>query len=74
MMRWLLTVQKGYDQTELRSRLAAWGCEISSAEDPVPLSELEEVIEVDGPPNLPDRVQDDRQILKVSPSSELQLF
>jgi len=73
-MKWLITTRTGADLDRLTARLAAWGCAVDRSQAPIPLAPDEQVIEVDGPRDLPQRVRDDPQIVQVSPSSELTLY
>ncbi|MEM7226348.1 MAG: hypothetical protein AAF495_25460 [Pseudomonadota bacterium] len=73
-MKWLITTQKCDLSEGLADLLAAEGCRLDRDEPPIPLGEDEQVIEVEGPVDLPDRLAHNALILKVSPSSDLTLY
>lgn len=72
-MQWLITTRANANLEELESRFAEWGCERTGS-PPIPLSEEEQVIEVSGPTNLPEKVRSEGLNLKVSPSSPMTLY
>jgi len=73
-MKWLVTTPKGIDVGRLIERLSAFGCTADPDLAPIPLDDNEQVIEVDGPKDLPARASGESQILKVSPNSEMTLY
>jgi hypothetical protein len=72
-MQWLITTKANTNLEELESRLAEWGCERTGS-PPIPLGEEEQVIEVSGPANLPEKVRREGLNLKVNPSSSMTLY
>lgn len=72
-MEWLITLKKELDLDQIDSLLAQWGCERSET-PPVPLGDGEQVIEVSGPRDLPQKVTSEKRVLKVSPNSPLTLY
>lgn len=73
-MKWLITTKSNADLSRIVKELAAWGCVSQNWGMPIPLGDEEQVIEVEGPPNLPEIAVQDNAIIKVSPSSELTLY
>lgn len=73
-MDWLITVKADADLEQLRIKLTAYGCEIARNLAPIPLEDNEQVIEIVGPSDLPQKVAGDDSILGVFPNSELTLF
>lgn len=71
-MKWLVTTKATVSKAEVEKRLKQWGCEVEEA--PIPLDADEMVFAVSGPGDLPDRIEGDDAILKVSPNSELTLY
>ena len=73
-MKWLITTPAGIDVQELLARLVAFGCTTDQGGTPIPLDQGEQVIEVEGPRDLPERAAGEPGILKLSPNSELTLY
>ena len=72
-MEWLITTKADANLEELEAKLAEWGCERTGL-PPIPLGDDEQVIEVSGPANLPRKVHDQDPVIKVSPSSPMELY
>ena len=73
-MRWLLTVPVGIDLGDLRSALAGHGVTVDT-ESRIPLDAGEQVVEAEGPPELPAMLERaGLETIKASPSSELELY
>ena len=72
-MEWLITTKVGTSPEELESKFTEWGCEWTGR-PPIPLGADEQVIEVYGPADLPEKVQGEEPIIKVSPSSPMTLY
>lgn len=72
MRRWLLTTGRHEDLRRLRRELAAHGCRVGDA--PIPLGADEQALEVEGPDDLPRRLEKHPGIRKVSPDSDVELF
>ena len=72
-MRWLITVKQGSSIDSLARKVASCGgcCDLDV--EPVPLGEQEQVLEADGPDDLPQRLADDPMVVHVHPSSEMGL-
>jgi hypothetical protein len=66
--RWLITTPKETDLRELRGAITAQGG-IVGDESPIPLGPVEQVVEAEGPDDLPARLQEHPAVLKVSPDS-----
>ena len=73
-MKWLVTIPAGLDIKRVRAKLSALGCSADDDQEPIPLDNNEQVIEVEGPRDLPKRAAREHEILKVSPSSDLTLY
>lgn len=73
-MKWLVTTPASIDVEELLARLSALGCSADENPTPIPLDQGEQVIEVEGPHDLPERAAEEPCILKVSPNSEFTLY
>lgn len=72
-MRWLVSVRAGTDLRRLLSRLEALGCSSEEGQTPVPVDD-QQVIEVEGPRDLPRLARAERDIVKINPSSEMTLY
>ncbi len=73
-MKWLLTVPAGIDLGELRRALAGHGVTVDTASR-IPLDAGEQVVEAEGPPELPTMLERaGLETVKASPSSELELY
>ena len=68
MRRWLITTSSKGDLAELRRAIAAQGGTADSG-PPTPLGDDEQVIEADGPDDLPARLGDHPAVRKVSPDT-----
>jgi hypothetical protein len=73
-MRWLVTTRAGADLESVRAKLSALGASADEAQEPIPLDRDEQVIEVEGPPDLPARLSLDDDVRKISPSSEMTYY
>lgn len=73
-MKWLVTTKTSLNVAQLAEKLAVWGCELDENNPPIPLDGDEQVFQISGPRDLPQKVQGDATVLKVSPSSELTLY
>ncbi|MBD3886752.1 hypothetical protein IFO70_34435 [Phormidium tenue FACHB-886] len=71
-MQWLITLKKEVSPNQLDSLLAQCGSERSGT-PPIPLND-EQVIEVSGPQDLPQKLASDERVLKVSPNSSFTLY
>ncbi len=74
-MKWLLTTRSNVDQDHLREELSK--LETTLRGEPIPLEGDEQVLEADGPADLPARVDDSgaaASIVKVSPDSGYELY
>lgn len=72
-MDWLITTRRDFSLEQLDDLLARLNCERVS-DDPIPLGTNEQVVEVTGPKDLPDRLKGDARVLKVSPNSVMDYF
>jgi hypothetical protein len=66
--RWLITISRRADLAELRREIAASGGVADSA-PPTPLGDDEQVLEADGPDDLPARLGEHPAVMKVSPDT-----
>jgi hypothetical protein len=73
-MKWLVTTKTNIDLDKLNLKLSSLGCEQKDNQTPIPLDNDEQVITVEGPSDLPDRAKDEAGILKINPSSEMELY
>ncbi len=71
-MKWLLTVSKDVDLSTASGRLAKHGAVVEY--DPIPLGGHEQVLEVDGPDDLPERLDDEAWVKKTNTNSEQTLY
>ena len=68
MMKWYVIMKEDVDLDSLGRRLASFGCRCEDDHyKPVVLGSNEQMIEVDGPENLPDRLDDDNEVVSVCP-------
>jgi hypothetical protein len=65
--RWLITTSDTSDLQELRRAIAAQGGAVT--EEPIPLDAGEQVVEAEGPDDLPERLSQHPAVLKVSPDT-----
>jgi hypothetical protein len=72
-MRWLVTTSKKVDEKVLDRALASAGAE-REEQPPVPLGDDERAWEVNGPPDLDQRLAGVAQIKEIYPSSEMTLY
>lgn len=68
MRRWLITTANDSDLQELRRTIAAQGGTVDDGA-PVPLGSGEQVVEADGPDDLPARLREHPGVLGVHPDS-----
>lgn len=73
MKRWLLTTARHEDLRKLRAEIAAHGAAMSDA-PPIPLGQDEQALAVEGPDDLPARLERHPAVRKVSPDSEVELY
>lgn len=73
-MKWLVVVDSKLVQSMLQKLLKKASAQAVPFSDPVPLSEAETSIEVDGPEDLPNRLKSYREIKGVYPSSDYTLY
>jgi len=66
--RWLITTPAEGDLDELRRAVAAQGGTVAD-DPPIPLGDGEQVVEADGPDDLPVRLRGHPAVKKVSPDS-----
>jgi hypothetical protein len=66
--RWLITTAKGADLQELGAAIAAQGGSVGD-DPPIPLDGGEQVIEAEGPDDLPARVGEHPAVVRVHPDS-----
>jgi hypothetical protein len=71
-MRFLVTTSQEESLEELKNELAVHGGEMA-ANAPVPLDEGDQVLEVEGPDDLPQKIEGLASVKKVSPDSEIDL-
>jgi hypothetical protein len=72
-MRWLITTTSREDIGELRRRIAQRGGE-TNEDPPVPIGTDEQVLQADGPPDLPELLADDPAVRGVHPDSDYGTF
>lgn len=73
-MKWLLTVSVDVDLVELSRDLARHGITVD-VDSCIPLDAGEQVVEAEGPAELPRELEQERLgVLKASPSSDLELY
>ena len=73
-MRWLVVVDSKLMPAALQTILKQVDAQTIPASDPVPLSEEEVSIEVEGPEDLPKRLEWNQSIKGVYPSSDYTLY
>lgn len=71
--RWLITTPQDGDLDELRKNVAEQGGTVAD-EPPIPLDRGEQVVEAEGPEDLPERLRGHRDVCKVSPDSDIDLY
>lgn len=73
LMRWLVTIDAEVTLEQIRSLLKGLGVEGQDDLEPIPL-DGEQVVEVEGPKDLPARASKVPSIRAVHPSSEMTLY
>lgn len=68
MRHWLITTSKEADLGALREEIAAQGGTVDE-ESPIPLGDAEQVVEAEGPDDLPGRLGPNPAVLDVSPDT-----
>jgi len=71
-MKWLITIRPDTDLERLRESLGEWGCEVSSLA-PINLDQ-DQVLEVEGPSDLPELVRNEEVIVDIAPNSTMSYF
>ena len=73
MKRWLITTRENEDLDVLGAAVAETGGRLTGA-SPVPLDRGEQVVEAEGPDDLPQTLESHPAVRKVSPDSPLELL
>lgn len=73
-MKWLVTFPKNTDIETLKKHLQQWKCDLIKDISSIPLEDLEEVIEVEGPQDLPKLASSSHLNIKVYPNSKIEPF
>ena len=73
-VNWLITIKVDVDLEQILRKLILYGCEIAGDLTPMPLGESEQVLEIIGPKDLPEKIAGDDSVLEIYPNSELTLF
>jgi hypothetical protein len=73
-MKWLVTFAKNTDIEVLQKHLQQWKCDLLKDSSPISLDDLEEVIEVEGPQDLPKLASSSHLNIKVYPNSKVEPF
>jgi len=74
LKRWLITMSRDHQDLELlRNAVEAGGGAVSDSL-PIPLDRDEQVVEVEGPDDLPEKLKRHPAVRKMSPDSEVELF
>ncbi|MGH3366534.1 MAG: hypothetical protein ACRDOY_04970 [Nocardioidaceae bacterium] len=68
MRHWLIRTSKQADLGALRAEIAAHGGTVYE-ESPIPLGDAEQVVEAEGPDDLPERLGPNPSVLDVSPDT-----
>jgi hypothetical protein len=66
--RWLITTSDTNDLQDLRRTIVAHGGAVAD-EPPIPLDAGQQVLEAEGPDDLPDRLREHPAVIKVSPDT-----
>jgi hypothetical protein len=74
IMEWIVTLAQGTDPARLDAALAAHGGRRQEDSAPVPMTEGETAVVVDGPADLPDALRGVPGVTGVYPSSEMVLY
>lgn len=70
--KWLVTLKKEVGLNQLDKVLKKHNCERSDSM-PIPLGDDEQVVAVSGPPDLPQKLQENPGIINVYPNSDFTL-
>jgi hypothetical protein len=69
--RWLITVSRDEDLDRLREEVAAHGGAVDDT-PPIPMDEDDQVLEAEGPDDLPQKLERHPAVRKVSPDSDIE--
>jgi hypothetical protein len=73
LKRWLITTGADEDLDSLRETVAEQGGKLADS-PPTPLDRGEQVVEAEGPDDLPEKLESDPAVRKVSPDSPIEFF
>jgi hypothetical protein len=73
LKRWLITTGADEDLDSLRETVAEQGGVLAES-PPIPLDPGEQVVEAEGPDDLPEKLESHPAIRKVSPDSSIDFF
>jgi hypothetical protein len=74
IVKWLVVVDSGKLDAELPALLEEASAHAVASSDPIPLSDAETSVEVEGPQDLPARLEGHSAVKGVYPSSDLTLY
>ncbi|MEM9218573.1 MAG: hypothetical protein AAGD25_30055 [Cyanobacteria bacterium P01_F01_bin.150] len=73
-MQWLITTKIDVTLEQLSAMLSRLGCQPIPEDSSIPLDEAEQVISVEGPDDLPGKLEGNAEILQIYPDSSLELY
>ncbi|MBY0461290.1 MAG: hypothetical protein K2V38_28530 [Gemmataceae bacterium] len=73
-MKWLVTFKKQVGRENVLERLKALGCAVLPSDRPVTLGADEEVLSVEGPSNLAQLAEPQKNAIKVYPNSKMSAY
>jgi hypothetical protein len=73
-MEWLVTFKKNVAPEEIQRLLTRSGCDTGAGISPLPLDDVEQVVNASGPADLPQRLASEEGVVNVYPNSSLELY
>ncbi|MDJ0625849.1 MAG: hypothetical protein QNJ31_05730 [Candidatus Caenarcaniphilales bacterium] len=73
-MKWLIKTKSDVNIKDLVEKLNLIGCNCNDEGSVIPLDQKEQMLEVSGPRDLPDLLADEKGIIQICPSSEINYY
>lgn len=73
-MKWLVAIAKDANRELVFQRLRSLNCQVAESEVPMPLSDDEVVLSIEGPVNLQEMVKPYESLMTIYPDSKLEAY